>query len=517
MGSWDGNYSRDMTVASRRKQYVFGVHQQGLPVADADINDSEKLQYEKLRSFIEKFGGDSFFFDASFEISGDGSDNDFQVGSGSGYVQGHETYLGASTSYANDGSTVEDINLHSVSSALSATVLTDSSMNWNVNELAGRLVVPDVTEGTPFLIVSNTVNTVTVTGDMTTVAGVGDTYLVTLTTPSGSNRTDKVWLNVYVDEINAEEDPSLYHNLGTGVELALRAKIRTILMVQQGGSDYSGTYTDSDGNVHYVVHVATLNRTDGVAAISIGDVVDVRESSVSGEGGAGGRTVGVSSDDSTPADLESKIVAGTAITLVTLNPGANEQLQISASGAAFTDELVKISATDTTEGLLAAKIAAGTGIALSTINSPGNEQLQISATMSAVVLDGGLTDDATLPLAPLDGVTLFWEKIDISSGAAGLIIQVMGTNLTGWTQSVHQRLIFDLQNDLYIGSGQGGAILTWTAIPAWTPATTTKYLLWSDGVNRMTSMLKYVHGDGLWVGNYNVSSNRNGSYIWHTF
>lgn len=517
MGEWTGDYGTNLYPSSRRKQYVKIQMQQGKPVATPDGNDDINLGYENLRNFIEKCIGSDLFIDDAYGVVANSSNNDFNVTAGSAWVKGIEAYLALPARYINDGSTYEEKNLCSVSTGLAAEVLTDSAMNWAVNELAGRQVIPDITDGSTFTIVSNTATTLTVTGgsDMTVPASSGDYYRLDMTTPVGSGRTDTVWLNVYLDEIDATEDPDLLHNLGSGLEVDRRVKARTILQVEQSTSVYAN-YTDGDSNDHYLVKIATLTRYDGQDAIDSGDVADDRSASPAGQG-AGGRTVVVSDDDSTPADLESKIVAGTAITLVTLNPGANEQLQISASGAAFTDELVKISATDTTEGLLAAKIAAGTGIALSTINSPGNEQLQISATMSAVVLDGGLTDDATLPLAPLDGVTLFWEKIDISSGAAGLIIQVMGTNLTGWTQSVHQRLIFDLQNDLYIGSGQGGAILTWTAIPAWTPATTTKYLLWSDGVNRMTSMLKYVHGDGLWVGNYNVSSNRNGSYIWHTF
>lgn len=48
-----------------------------------------------------------------------------------------------------------------------------------------------------------------------------------------------------------------------------------------------------------------------------------------------------------------------------------------------TDELVKVSAADTTASFLASKIAAGTGISLATLNPGANEQLQISASTLA--------------------------------------------------------------------------------------------------------------------------------------
>lgn len=50
--------------------------------------------------------------------------------------------------------------------------------------------------------------------------------------------------------------------------------------------------------------------------------------------------VSVSSDDDRPGDLEAKIAAGTDITLTTLNPGANEQLEISASGGGQVNTVV---------------------------------------------------------------------------------------------------------------------------------------------------------------------------------
>lgn len=376
MAQWDGNYSRDMTPSSRRKQYAYGLYQQGKELADADVNDSRKLLYEKMRNFLELFSGDSVFFDDAFAVLADGSNNDFPMGAGSGYVKGHEAYQGLGANYVNLGATQEDVNLHSVSTLLTATVLTDSSMNWAVNELAGRVLVPNITDGSTFSILSNTATTITVAGDMTVPASAGDPYLVKMSTPVGSNRTDTVWLNVYLDEISAVDDPYLNHNLGSGIELDRRVKVRTIVMVEQGTVAYAD-YTDADGLDHYMVKLATIQRYDGVDAIALVDVTDERNTSVSGEGGGGARTVAVSASDLTPQTLSGKLVAGTGISLATLNPGGVEQLEVSAPGAT-TDEKVA-AALGNNAFFLQDAVEAGSNITLALSGVVPNQKLRISS------------------------------------------------------------------------------------------------------------------------------------------
>jgi len=58
-----------------------------------------------------------------------------------------------------------------------------------------------------------------------------------------------------------------------------------------------------------------------------------------------------------------------------------------AAGAAV-DELVKVGATDTTADYLASKVAAGAGIALATLNPGANEQLEVSCALAPVVPGG---------------------------------------------------------------------------------------------------------------------------------
>ena len=84
----------------------------------------------------------------------------------------------------------------------------------------------------------------------------------------------------------------------------------------------------------------------------------------------------VSALDTTPDFLQPKIIAGSGISIAKLNPGGNEQLQISAPGST-TDELVKISATDTTPGFLNTKLTCGNDLHKSIISGGGDERLQL--------------------------------------------------------------------------------------------------------------------------------------------
>ena len=334
MPAWDGNYSRDMTPASRRKQYARNLAQQGKEVADADTNDESALQYEKLRTFIEKLGGEAFFFEDAFKIIGDGASNDVGVGLGSGFIKGHEAYLAAQVRYKNLGANFEEKNLHSVSTALSATLLTDTAMKWTVNELVGRVLYPDITSATGFTVISNTATTITVTGNMTTVAAAGDSYLIAMSTPVGAGRTDAVWLNLYLDEISSAEDPSLLHNLGSGIELDRRMKVRTILQVEQGAATYAD-YTDADGLSHYLVRVATITRYDGIATIFLVDVADSRTTTTS----AGGSLV-VTGADMVGGTLDDKIQVETPLTKTVENPGANEDLKLKISSPSDSNQFL---------------------------------------------------------------------------------------------------------------------------------------------------------------------------------
>ena len=108
--------------------------------------------------------------------------------------------------------------------------------------------------------------------------------------------------------------------------------------------------------------------------------------------------VAASATDTTPGYLGVKLSAGSGISLTTLNPGANEIIEIAAPGST-TDEKVKVSATDTTTGYLNAKLTVSNGT--NTINplekaitSPGsNEGINLQLDQTKLSLTASQTTD----------------------------------------------------------------------------------------------------------------------------
>lgn len=90
--------------------------------------------------------------------------------------------------------------------------------------------------------------------------------------------------------------------------------------------------------------------------------------------------VAVSSNDTTPSELLSKLVNGTGITLTELNDGSNETLQIAANPSGILDGRVKVSSNDTVFDFITTKIVSGSGINVTEVNDGGNETLSIAAT-----------------------------------------------------------------------------------------------------------------------------------------
>jgi hypothetical protein len=84
--------------------------------------------------------------------------------------------------------------------------------------------------------------------------------------------------------------------------------------------------------------------------------------------------VAVTAADTTPDYLAAKLAAGPGIALALVNPGANEHVRISATGA---DERVKVSAADTTPGFLATKLVSDGTIDLTVLSPGGDEKLEI--------------------------------------------------------------------------------------------------------------------------------------------
>ncbi|HET7675823.1 MAG TPA: DUF6519 domain-containing protein [Gammaproteobacteria bacterium] len=95
-----------------------------------------------------------------------------------------------------------------------------------------------------------------------------------LTTP-GANRSDAVYLDMWMAEVGPEDDPAM-NDPTLATETGRRLKLFYQVLVAEG-SVTPAPYTDANNARHHTYHLATLNRT-AQAAIDADMVVDTRES-----------------------------------------------------------------------------------------------------------------------------------------------------------------------------------------------------------------------------------------------
>ena len=277
MGNFGGAYTTDpRNVFDIDKRFVGFLCQTDKPISDIDQNFETYLRLAFARWIMAFLGYGAV--DVGYKCVGTSANNNFLVSGGSLWLQGLRSYLAANINFDNSGVTEDGKSLHPVSTGLVALTLTDTSANYKNNELVGRELRPNIGNAMSFTIASNTATSITVSGgDMTSVASVGDHYLVEMTTPSGAGRTDYVWLNTYLDEVDGVEDSSLMRDIeGTPTECKRALKLRSTIHVRQGDVDTLDDYVDSDGNQHYTTLLAVINRIDSQDAIDAGDVTDSR-------------------------------------------------------------------------------------------------------------------------------------------------------------------------------------------------------------------------------------------------
>lgn len=291
MGAYNGNYSRSNdpeAMFDEQDRYVAALHRPGTPVVDADVNQRGFSVFTQMRRIIENAIGNGspnngFQIAESsstninnFEIrGGDGTDD----GAGRLFQSGFTCMLKSDTEYSDGVFAALQAKLNPQITALAATVLTDSTANWAVNEHAGKTLTPNISSpGTTFTILSNTATTITVTaGDMTVGASINDFYRIELSTPSGADRDDEVYLDIFLDEVDDTEDTDLVHtDLTPNQSAAFRLVIRQFIRVKEGGTTPAG-HVDLDGRQHYTVHLATLNRLDGDNTVTTAMIVDQRD------------------------------------------------------------------------------------------------------------------------------------------------------------------------------------------------------------------------------------------------
>jgi len=236
------------------KAYAKVVMQQGVPILDSDWNELQDIiRMATIRQNISTLGncrlapGPSSKT-AGFIIGGDGSSNNFYFTPGLACVEGvvvpsehgiaepsSDVWYDSDDNYLMDGA---------VTGVGSGTIIDENTFFESFMDVDGTMwgsscrikMTSGVEVGNIFVISSRVdATTLTLSGGTGSIA-VGDTYKMlppTLTTPV-SPRVDEVYLQVWFDDINSEEDTNLL-NLALGLEPSHRAKIRSVVRVAEGG------------------------------------------------------------------------------------------------------------------------------------------------------------------------------------------------------------------------------------------------------------------------------------------
>lgn len=283
-----GNYTRTgfFQMHSEALRYLGLRMQSGVPLVDADLNDFSDAIINYIRRITFAVGGDGHVNDGFAILESSPNVNDFDIQGGDGtddgagflYISGLPGMLLNDVAYTSTTTII-----HPQVSGISGgnLVLEDDSANYATNELAGRILTPDINNpGTTHTISSNTSNTITISsGDLSASTAAGNYYRVELSTPSGSNRTDEVYVDFFLDEIDSTEDTNLQHTIGNPAaptDGAFRLGLRQLIKVSENGTTPSSPFTDSVGRRHYYQKIAELGRLDGNSAVTTAMISDFR-------------------------------------------------------------------------------------------------------------------------------------------------------------------------------------------------------------------------------------------------
>jgi hypothetical protein len=278
------NVSAD--IYDEAKRYVQLILQQNVPIVDADVNDGQQIDYRSLfRRLLQDVVGNGAREDA-FKVAElpPGPAQDFIVIGGTHpdggalrfWAEGHKCQLYADENYMNAG---PDSEVQPWSTDLNNEILTDENHKHIPGSLVGKVLEPNVEDGTGYTIVANTEYTITVTpgSTMTSVASVGNRYRVRPTTPVGSDRTDYVYLDVWLREIGSAQDPDLEHVIeGIPFEAMRRYKVIQTVRLDEGTGGVPAAYTDAAGHVHVIVPLAQIDRIDSDPTITDAMITDLR-------------------------------------------------------------------------------------------------------------------------------------------------------------------------------------------------------------------------------------------------
>ena len=151
----------------------------------------------------------------------------------------------------------------------------------------------------------------------------------------------------------------------------------------------SGTHNHIQSQITDLVHDAVKLQTrdiDSTAPVS-GQVLAWNSlkwipSGLAPGGGTDTKKVKITVSDTTEDYLQPKIRAGSNVSITLISGGANEFLQVAAtvSGAGADTKKVMVSSADTTENYLESKLSAGSNVTITKLYAGGNEQLQLAST-----------------------------------------------------------------------------------------------------------------------------------------
>lgn len=235
------------------------------------------------------------------------------------------------------------------------------------------------------------------------------TYLVqevsapALNTPGG-NRTDSVYLDIWLDEVGPVADSGMIDPT-LAFETSRRLKIFYKVLVVEGGST-PANYTDANGQPHFTMLLAQLNRT-ATAAINAGMVVDKRNVLPNGINRFGDSIPG-------PMTFQAPLTLGSGLVRpVTVITAASAALLATQSG------IIKVDATANNVALTlpAANLQAGLDFDIERIDTSTHT---VTITVANTGSETIGPDNSTVPLTKIRSVQLATqgERLEVEADGA---------------------------------------------------------------------------------------------------
>jgi hypothetical protein len=264
------------------KQYAYLLYQEGTPNFDANLNFSGQLEHWNRRYMAEAVAGDHMF------VGGTANNEGFNVTQATSTTQNFQFGLlntwvhGSATEYIADPSATSPIDYTSTSNYLFSGTVTSVSSNdiYDTSKayrtkhyLTGcRLYMTSGTEsGNSFAITSFSSTYVTCSGGVGTIAQ-GDTFLIlppALTTPSGADRDDDVYLMLFIEDMDELEDTDL-KDPTTNLTECHAIQRRWCVRVDEG---QTGSWSEDVGYVTFH-KIALLERLNGNATVTTAMITD---------------------------------------------------------------------------------------------------------------------------------------------------------------------------------------------------------------------------------------------------